>query len=199
VAPAVPEALPVLVGGELPQVAAGEVVVFEDGQPISVSVFVDNDSELVVQASTFELRLAGECTNGCTIETSDDGFEVLTLEEDGRASVNGLGFQAGSPVDVWLFSEPRYLGRFIVNADGTFSGSVALGDINPGEHTLQVNGVSVAGATRSANLGVVVNPVPGVLPSAGLAENFATLWMMVILLGLGFGSTLIARRSRRIN
>jgi hypothetical protein len=46
-----------------------------------------------------------------------------------------------------------------------FAGSVALGDIAPGEHTLQVNGTSFDGKARTANLGVLVNasgvPTPG--------------------------------------
>jgi hypothetical protein len=203
VAPVTPTALPVLIAGELPQLPAGDVAVLENGAPVSVNVFVDNDTELVVQASTFELRLAGDCTNGCTIDTTDDGREVLTLEEQGLANVNGAGFQPGSPVDVWLFSEPRYLGQLTVNADGTFQGDVALGDIDPGLHTLQVNGLSSEGAQRSANLGVVVNPNqaptpgPGVLPATGTDHGTALWWMILTLLGLGAVITRTARRPHR--
>jgi hypothetical protein len=189
--------VPVSVGGVLPALAAGEVVVYEDGVPVVVEVFVDDDTELVVLASTFELRLSGECSEGCAITTNDDGRETLILEQEGLANVTGVGFEPGSSVYVWLFSEPRFLGELTVNADGTFAGSVALGDVEIGEHTLQVNGVSQQGSQRSANLGVVVDPegvVDAVLPSTGGDQNLMVWLLTVLLLVLGVGLTRVARR-----
>ena len=58
----------------------------------------DASTDLVLRSEDFELRLAGECTNGCTIATTADGREVLTLEERGLAKVSGEGFLAGTPV-----------------------------------------------------------------------------------------------------
>jgi hypothetical protein len=189
--------VPVSVGGVLPALAPGEVVVYEDGVPVVVEVYVEDDTELVVLASTFELRLSGECSEGCTIAAGDDGRETLTLEQEGVANVTGVGFEPGSSVFVWLFSEPRFLGELTVNADGTFAGSVALGDVEIGEHTLQVNGVSQQGSERSANLGVVVNPegvVDAVLPSTGGDQNLMVWLLTVLLLVLGVGLTRVARR-----
>ncbi len=189
---------PVLINGSLPELPAGDVVVVEDGQPVTVEVFVDNTTDLVLQSNTFELRLAGDCAEAaCTIDTTPEGREVLTLEENGDARTQGVGFEPGSRVDVWLFSEPRYLGQLTVNADGTFEGNVNLGDIDPGEHTLQVNGTSQTGSQRSANLGVVVNPQaaptpgPGVLPATGTSTT--PLWLMALTL-LGLGLVTISRR-----
>jgi hypothetical protein len=195
---------PVLINGVVPQLPVGEVLVVEDGQPVTVEVFVENDTELVLQANTFELRLAGDCANGCLIDITDDGREVLTLEEQGLANVNGLGFEPGSLVHVWLFSEPRYLGQLTVNVDGTFTGSVELGDIDVGEHTLQVNGTSRQGSLRSANLGVVVNPSqvplpgPGVLPATGGERSSLMLWITLMTLALGSAMLRIARRPQPI-
>jgi hypothetical protein len=192
--------VPVSVEGALPQLAPGEVVVYEDGVPVVVQVFVDDDTELVVLASTFELRLSGECSEGCTITTNDDGRETLILEEDGLANVTGVGFEPGSSVYVWLFSEPRFLGELTVNADGTFAGSVALGDVEIGEHTLQVNGVSQQGSQRSANLGVVVNPLGltgGVLPTAGSNQQPLAWLLMIVMLTMGVMFTRWGRRPYR--
>ena len=190
---------PVLIEGLLPKLAVGDLVVIEDGQRIDVEVFVENDTELVVQSSAFELRLSGECAGeACAIDTTPEGTEVLTFEVGGAANTQGEGFEPGSRVDVWLFSEPRYLGQVIVRADGTFAGEIDLGDIDPGEHTLQVTGLSQTGAQRSANLGVVVNAneaaSPGgesVLPTTGSSP--ARLWLVaLVLVGLG-----LAANSRR--
>jgi LPXTG-motif cell wall-anchored protein len=98
-------------------------------------------------------------------------------------------------VFVWLFSEPRFLGELTVNADGTFTGTVPLGDIAPGEHTLQVNGTSFDGKPRTANLGVLVNPVVApVLPATG--SDPAGMWVLAASL-LALGLILTARRRPR--
>jgi hypothetical protein len=191
-------ATPLLVDGALPQMALGEVMVYEDGVPVTVQIFVDDDTELVIEASTFELRLSGECETGCTVEETDAGQLVLTLEQDGAARTDGVGFEPGSKVDVWLFSEPRYLGQLTVSADGTFSGTLPLGDIEVGAHTLQVNGLSAQGVQRSANIGVVVNaleiPTVGTLPTTGARSDLAP-WL-ILLISIGGILLLVSRRPR---
>jgi hypothetical protein len=192
---------PVPDGGVLPQLQAGVSQVIENGEAVTVEVFVDNSTDLVLRGQRFELRLAGDCTFGCTIQTDANGRQVLTLEERGLANVSGEGFQPGSPIYVWLFSEPRFLGTLIVNADGTFTGKVPLGDITPGLHTLQVNGTSFDGLPRTANLGVIVNPAAptsgdGALPVTG--SNTTRLWIIALTL-LGGGLVISTSRRRRIN
>ena len=113
--------------------------------------------------------------------------------------VTGTGFQPGSVAYVWLFSEPRLLGTVRVNADGTFSGTLPMGDLAAGEHTLQVNGVSGNGSQQTANLGVLVTeagapiPGPGRLPATGNGSSVPMLQLALLLLVLG-GVTLTWRR-----
>jgi len=191
---------PVPTGGALPSLSPGQSQVIVNGQPEVVEVFVEESTDLVVRGQDFELRLAGDCATGCTIETTPEGREVLTLEERELANVAGQGFLPGTPVYVWLFSEPRFLGELTVKADGTFSGAVSLGDIAPGEHTMQVNGTSFDGRDRTANLGVLVRAVsvpdsgPAVLPSRG--RDLGALNLALGLL-LGGGLLMAAGRRRR--
>ena len=98
---------------------------------------------------------------------------------------------------VWLFSDPRFLGELTVNPDGTFSGLVPLGDIAPGEHTMQVNGTSFDGLPRSANLGVIVNPPGGglTLPTTG-SDSTPMPWVLAFL-ALGAILVLVGRGDRR--
>lgn len=126
-------------GGSLPALTPGASQVLIDGRPETVTVFVDNTTDLVLSGDGFELRLAGQCTSACAITTDANGRQVLTLERQGLARVEGIGFKAGTPVYVWLFSEPTYLGELSVNPDGSFSGLVPLGDIAEGGHTLGAN------------------------------------------------------------
>jgi hypothetical protein len=176
--------VPVPDGGVLPSLVPGVSQVLVDGVPESVEVLVEASTDLVVRGQDFELRLAGECSAGCTIETTSDGRQVLTLEERGVANVSGEGFLAGTPVYVWLFSEPMFLGELTVNPDGTFTGSVALGDIAPGAHTLQVNGTASDGKARTVNLGVVVTASGVSLPAAGFDVGVLVLVAMLVVVGV---------------
>jgi hypothetical protein len=75
----------------------------------------------------------------------------LVANADGEVVCEICAFlAAGGVIEAWMFSEPRYLGQIAVGADGTFSGVAPLGDLEEGEHTLQVNGSTVRGSQRSA-------------------------------------------------
>ena len=162
---------------------------------------VEDSTDLVLRGADFELRLAGECTGACTVQTDASGRQVIQLETNGAARVAGEGFLPGTPVYVWLFSEPRFLGELTVGADGTFTGVVPLGDIAVGEHTLQANGTSFDGVARSANLGVLVNPAALPTPAAGELPSTgsnATPMVLLALVLLGFGAVAVGRRPRPI-
>jgi hypothetical protein len=182
--------------GALPTLAPGETSVFENGVAVSVELVAEGGTDLVLRGAGFELRLSGECSSGCSVQTDGSGRQILQLDSEGAARVSGEGFQAGSSVYVWLFSSPVFLGELTVGAGGTFSGSLPLTGVEPGEHTLQVSGVSTDGQVRTANLGVVVAssslvPDLGTLPATGQSLD-AVKWML-LMLGLG-GVLLIARR-----
>jgi LPXTG-motif cell wall-anchored protein len=185
VAPSTSVPLPVPDGGVLPALTPGVSQVFVDGVPEVVEVFVADSTDLVLRGDGFQMALAGECSFGCTIRTDAEGRQVLELEENGLAKVEGEGFLAGTPVYVWLFSDPKFLGELTVNADGTFAGSVSLAGIEIGDHTLQVNGTSFDGKARTANLGVLVapegvpTPLPGVLPATG-SDAGLLVWVMLL-------------------
>ncbi len=186
--------------GELPELAPGVSRVLENGAPAPVEVFVQDSTDLVLRGDGFQLTLSAECSFECTIETDLEGRQVLELEENGMAQVRGQGFLASTPVYVWLFSEPKFLGKLTVNADGTFAGSLSLAGIEVGGHTLQVNGTSVDGAPLTANLGVLVSPegtptpLPGVLPSTGSELDAGVMVWAPLLAGLGVALVWAGRR-----
>lgn len=162
-----------------------------------VQVVVENATDLVLRGDGFELRLAGECSTECTVRTDASGRQVIELESNGAARVAGSGFLPGTPVYVWLFSTPTFLGELTVNTDGSFTGFVPLFGVETGTHTLQVNGTSFDGKPRTANLGVVVTPAavpsPGVLPATGTNNSNMVIWGWALLAG---GALLLATRRR---
>ena len=170
--------------GALPRPAPGNGEATENGRVVPVVVAVENRSDLVMRGDDFELRLSGECESGCDIVTTPSGRQVITLEERGIANVSGNGFAAGTEVDVWIFSTPRYLGRLIVGPNGSFSGQLPLDDVPFGEHTLQVNGTSADGVARSANIGVIVGRVPITLPVTGRGSDTGTWALVLVAAGL---------------
>ena len=175
--------------GELPDLGSAETLVTENGQPVAVELFVENDEALVLRSQDFELRLRGACTTGCTITEDTTGRETIHLDRNGGARVSGFGFLPGSLVHVWIFSEPRYLGALPVAADGTYDGTFPLDAIEVGGHTLQANGYSFDNLPRSANLGIVVvdsnvpTRTPTALPATGSGDSSVTLAVGVLALG----------------
>jgi hypothetical protein len=168
-----------------------------------VEVFVDNnDRDLVVQGAAFNLRLSAECSGECRITSFAPGRQTLELEVGGSVRVQGSGFTPGSQADVWLFSDPKFLGSIDVAADGSFAGSLPIGDIDVGEHTLQINGVAADGQVRSASLGIVIRtaevpaPLPE-LPATGSESHDRVGAWSVLLLALGALAWLLARRPER--
>jgi len=161
-----------------------------------VEVSTSNGSDLVMRGADYELRLTGQCSSGCSIQTNAAGRQILQLDNQGAVQVAGEGFQPGSVVYVWLFSTPQFLGELTVGTDGAFSGALPLIGVEPGEHTLQVSGVNFNGQVRTANLGVIVDApdVTGNLPTTG--QSFGALkWMLMML---GIGGILLAARRRRV-
>jgi hypothetical protein len=190
------------VTGRLPQLRPGEVTVITGGEATSVSMVVENATDLVIRNSDFEVRLVAGCAAACPITMDEAGRQVLQLEPEGTVRVSGRGFMPGSSVLVWVFSEPRMLGEVLVGEDGSFAASLPIGVLAPGMHTVQVNGLSIDNTVRTANLGVLVgrvtdDSIPGVLPATGadLSMQAASLMLLALgLLGLGVVLQIFGRR-----
>jgi len=185
--------------GVLPALAPGALTVSENNVAVPVEVSVISTTQVGVVSAGFELYLEAECVSSCVVTTTAEGQPVIQLEEGGGVRVTGTGFQPGTLAVVWVFSEPRALGTVTVNADGSFAGVLPLGDLERGQHTLQVSGISATGAPRVANLGVLVNeagvptPGPGRLPATG-NDSSTPLTNLALLLMLTGAMILTSRR-----
>ena len=144
----------------------GSAVLLVNGVPETVTVSPNtrvDPTGLDVRGTGFEVELVGVAPDGrpLRLEQTASGQQVLVLEQDGSARTLGTGFQPGSSVFVWLFSQPRLLGTVAVDSSGRFSGSVPIpSDIAVGTHMLQMNGFTAGGVVRSLSLGVEVKAAP---------------------------------------
>ena len=159
IAPIAPGTNPNLPIGGLP---LGHSVVLVNGQSATAVVIPDVPTGnavatgLMVTGDDFTMRLTGMGTQERPLGLTPDG--ALILEADRRAHVSGTGFLPNSDVNLYVFSDPRYMGTVHTDASGNFDGSVPVPmDLAGGRHTLQSNGYTPDGAVRSLSLGVQVN------------------------------------------
>ncbi len=160
----------------LPELKPLESIGLVNGTPIPVSL-VPNSSNtgLVVEGDGFTISLSAFSSSGERPNLSTDGRLVLNAQS--MASFSGSGFAPNSKVVIWLFSEPTELGTVMTDYTGSFEGTLPLPNaIAAGDHTVQLNGETSAGETRSVSVGVVVTD------NAASPVNFTT----TILLGLAF-------------
>jgi hypothetical protein len=162
--------------------------VTEDGADLGdVTVTGSQGEPLVVahQGDGFRVALdAREWSGGPPTGVDAEGRLRLTSGRFLHAS--GEGFQSGSLVEVWLFSEPRFLGTATVDEGGEFDAEFSVpADLEPGEHTVQLNGYRNDGALRTTSVGLLVDPAPDPPPAPVLdPEAQVAAWLTEALDGL---------------
>lgn len=134
-------------------------VMLVNGVPQPVVVVPTRDDQgLAITGLGFTMTLEGVGSSGTPLGVTPDG--ALILESDRFARTTGTGFLSDSPVKIFLFSDPVYVGDVLTNSAGAFNGSVQLpASVPAGRHTLQANGYTPTGEIRTLSLPVVVKDV----------------------------------------
>jgi uncharacterized repeat protein (TIGR01451 family) len=151
--------------GELPVTPTGTATLSPDG-PVTLSVVQDTILRLSGPGFTISVR----STDVTGAPTPVSGLK-LQLEQGGNAFTEGTGFGPGTWVTLYIYGpdkQPRFLGRVLVRADGSFATSFPIpADLAEGPYTLQVNGVDAQRRARNATIGVeVVEPTPELIFTA---------------------------------
>ena len=99
--------------------------------------------------------------------------------------VSGRGYLVGSRVSITIYSEPRFLGAYIVNSRGEFLANVRVPiDLKEGEHTLVAEGVRQNGDALKTSVGVSYDRTPpsivSVTPTSGSFTVGDTLTITVV-------------------
>jgi hypothetical protein len=120
-------------------------------------------------------------------------------------TVSGSGYQPGSKVTVFVYSEPQLLTTTVADGSGNFTVTVTVpAGLAPGSHTLVAAGIDTLGNPRYFNLAVTVTAdgvaKPAVTGAAKLAVTGADVTGPAIgglaALALGGGLIVVARRRR---
>jgi outer membrane protein OmpA-like peptidoglycan-associated protein len=149
-----------LLGPQVPEtpLPLGQGNALIDGKPAEISVEPNSEvspSGLIMTGDGFSMSLAGVNRANQPLGLTPEG--ALILESDRFASVEGTGFKPLSEVQLYAFSEPRFLGSITTDANGGFNGKVQIPlDLPAGQHTLQANGLSPNDEVRSLSIGVLV-------------------------------------------
>ena len=170
---------------------------YEAGEPFDALTVV-----LDVEATT--VAPGGDGGNG----GGGDGGDGATTDGTSYAAgsfvtVGGRGFMAGEQVEVWLFSEPRWVGTTVAASDGSVSFTFALPyDLPAGQHHVELRGItsgvvlSSAAFTVSGSAATPVRSASGALPYTG-ADSLAAGAAGAALLAAGAGLAVAARRRTR--
>lgn len=124
----------------------------------------------------------------------------------GKVLVTGQGYKPGTTVDLWLHSEPVYLGRVVADANGHISAWVTLPAGVTGDHTVQASGIDPQdrALVQHQNLSIApaaapsparpTPPAPGAtaLPFTG-SPVLMPMYAGLVLVGVG-GALLVAQR-----
>lgn len=163
----------------------GQSSLLEDGIAVSVSVTRNQTNNgLIYSAGNFVLTLAGLRDENTPLPLDSNGN--LIFKKEGLISTSGVGFAPNSPVKVYAYSNPTYLGVLYTDSFGTFSGSLEIpSELAPGLHNIQVIGYDADNKVKVLTVGVFISETGEVLAITGF--NFVPygyLALFMILLGI---------------
>ncbi len=151
-----PESLPP-VGPVAPAspVAVGGSAAMVNGVPVRTTFSVNPTGGVVVEANGAKVAMAAAGAGGGALPASGGG---LGSSAGGDVGVQASGFLPRSQVDVYLYSDPLWLGSAVVDAAGTVTMTVRVPAwVQSGSHTLQFVGYQGESTALALSTGIEVS------------------------------------------
>jgi len=161
-------------GGIAVPPGSGAVVVGE--KVVDLIVTVAQDGVAVIEfPDEFIVRIIPRNADG-TIIPPGEGNAIRAFR--GRTvEIGGEGFAPNSVVEVWVNSEPIFLGNVTTDAEGKFSKLFDLPvGLAPGQHTLTLGGTTKKGQVVKASVGLIVEEESVLAPIDTQPEESNTLF-----------------------
>ena len=134
-----------------------------DDQPVTSTVTRPTTTRVKIEEAPTQGNGGGSVIEFAARSTRTADERPLAAETDlvllagGVLDVSGSGYQNGTTVEVWMFSEPELLGVTTVATDGTFTDQFDVpASVAAGEHVIQLNGITATGKLGSTSMGVLV-------------------------------------------
>jgi hypothetical protein len=163
-----------------------------DAEVQTIITTTDVDATIEI-GDSISVTVTATDSEGNPVATSPTGSVVFV--RGATVSAQGTGFKPGSPVEVWLNSDPILLGSGFANSKGELNQTFDLSvDVPLGDHTLVLHGVSPEDDVVTMALGVSVvedaaTEVPASNDSSSLPIGLAIAGALVIA-----GALILARR-----
>ncbi|MGA0863276.1 MAG: choice-of-anchor Q domain-containing protein [Ilumatobacteraceae bacterium] len=173
---------------DAPDAALGDAVVMVNGEGVAMSISRENNT-MTVSGAGITLTIAAILENGEVVPLDTEGN--VRLDGTRYLRMDGFGVGLDSPAEVWVFSEPTFLGSLEPDREGKISGLLAVpADVEPGNHRLVIKAQNQSGDDATMAVGIGVGEAP-----AGVAFE----WLIGIPLALAVVAGLVipARRRRR--
>jgi hypothetical protein len=123
-------------------------IALRNGEPVSAQAVL-TDSGLTMTVENVNVNI--------NFDSSGQPTDSPTMLEQSSFDVEASGYLIGTPVVVWIQSDPIKLGEFSPDSSGKIIGNATLpAAISAGYHTLQINGLSENGDVISVIYGVEV-------------------------------------------
>jgi hypothetical protein len=139
---------------------------------------------------------------GTTVDPKVATLDTTSVRAGGQLTVSGTGFTPGEQVEVWLFSDPVWVGTTTATAEGTASLTFTVPlDTPAGLHHVEMKGITSGHVATSPTFQVSAAaaasavPVSGTLPYTG--GDPLPLGVAAVLL-LGIGTALAVGTRRRL-
>lgn len=178
---------------EVADAAPGSAVATLDGLPVETRI-ERRDNNLVVSAAGVSASVYGIGTDGKKIDL--DGEGNLVVMPGARIVIDGSGYEPGSEVEIWLFSDPTLLGPVRASAGGDVSGSFVVPPaVETGDHRVVLSGLENGGSESIIGVGLRIG--------AYGKEDGLNRWLIILPLVLATMLALVipttARRRKRAN
>jgi len=152
--------------GALPEVRpGGSVVLDSQGEPLRATVEQIDGTDIRIRTQRSTSNIQAVDSGGVRPLGAQGAIEV---SESGFVRVGGSGFQPGSTVQVWMFSDPSFVGVVKADAAGNYVSLLQLPDsLKPGAHTLQSAGTARNGVKIAASAGLRVTSADAATGTSG--------------------------------
>lgn len=146
------------------------------------------NNQLVVSAGVLKATLGGLSDTGKPVALDKDGNVRLRAGDTVRITL--AGFDPGSTVEAWLFSNPVLMGTARVGEDGSVSSTFVIPrDAPNGAHRIAIVARTTDGKKATLAVGVKVGEWK--------TERNVTFWLIVLPILLAIGGALVIPATRR--
>lgn len=173
---------------DVPETEVGGASALIDGTEVSATITRENN-ELRVKVGTLNARIWAVSQSGGKVPLDPDGR--LRLMPGDSVTVDLRGFDAGSPVEVRLYSDPLLLGKSQVDGSGILSAAYEIPqEAENGDHNVVMIGT---GNGKDVTLGLSI--------AIGKESGGINAWVIILPIGLAILAALllpVVLRRRRV-